>query len=137
MQLRNRVWDALRRVRYLGREVNLLSRLSDAFRSHHRQLRERLDRLASEVARDPQRADLDGLVRFLRQELLPHPVRRSNTCTPQWPPCYGCTRIPLRPCGSTTRISRTTSGASRLRWQTLDAVASPGPTSCVGRRWVF
>ena len=49
-----------------------MSRLGEAFRTHHRQLKERLDQLASEIGRDPQRADLDGLIRFLREELLPH-----------------------------------------------------------------
>lgn len=49
-----------------------MSRLGEAFRAHHRELRERLDQLAQDVARDPQRADLQGLLRFLREELLPH-----------------------------------------------------------------
>ncbi len=49
-----------------------MSQLKEAFRSHHRQLREQLERFADAVATDPQRADLEGLVRFLREELLPH-----------------------------------------------------------------
>ncbi len=49
-----------------------MSKLAEAFRSHHRQLREQLEGLAAEVSRDPQRADLEALVRFLREELLPH-----------------------------------------------------------------
>ncbi len=49
-----------------------MSHLGEVFRSHHRQLRERLERLADAVAMDPQRTDPEGLVRFLREELLPH-----------------------------------------------------------------
>jgi len=49
-----------------------MSRLGEAFRSHHRQLRQQLEAFAEQVARDPQRADVEGMVRFLREELLPH-----------------------------------------------------------------
>ncbi len=49
-----------------------MSRLDQAFRSHHRELLRQMEDFAEQVARDPQRADLQSLVRFLREELLPH-----------------------------------------------------------------
>ncbi len=49
----------------------MASQLGEAFRSHHRELRERLDNLASQVKTEGVGA-LERLVRFLREELLPH-----------------------------------------------------------------
>lgn len=49
-----------------------MSRLTETFRAHHQQLRQRLDELVELVDRDPQRAPLTDLVKFLREELLPH-----------------------------------------------------------------
>jgi uncharacterized protein (DUF2249 family)/hemerythrin-like domain-containing protein len=66
-----------------------VSRLGEAFRSHHRQLREELDKLAAEVARDPQRADLQALVRFLREELLPHARAEEQHLYPAVAPLLG------------------------------------------------
>lgn len=49
-----------------------MSRLTETFRAHHQQLRQHLDRLVEPIARDPQGAPLAELVKFLREELLPH-----------------------------------------------------------------
>ncbi len=61
-----------RPTRSCAEEVRGMSRLGEAFRSHHRQLRRQLEAFAEQVAQDPQRVDVEGMVRFLREELLPH-----------------------------------------------------------------
>ncbi len=49
-----------------------MSRLGEVFRAHHHQLRGRLADFVDQVAKDPGGADLDSLIRFLREDLLPH-----------------------------------------------------------------